>query len=115
MKGKDEVAYHFELALNVQTVIIVHKQSSKQNPREQQNNEGDSWCLCDLCGDVMVGIGYLAAFTHTEPTEHGWKWQLLESMLDPIGVDRGENGIGDVDLGGDVDHCDYVEVHSFGD
>ena len=62
----------------------------------------------------MVLVDNLTALSHRKPTEHGSPIKILESVLNPIGINCRQDAVGDVNLGWDVHHGNCVEVHPFG-
>lgn len=111
---ENKIPHHFQLFLDVVAVAVeeVHTNQEDNSPNKNENN--NPRILCDLRGQIMILVDNLTALSHRKPTEHGSPVKILESMLNPIGVNGRQDAVGDVDLGWDVHHGHCMEVHPFG-
>ena len=88
--------------------------ADQEDNNSDQNENNNPRILRDLRAQIMILIDNLAALPHIKPSEHGSPVQILESVLNPIGVDCRQDAVGDVDLCWDVHHGNCMEVHPFG-
>ena len=61
--------------------------TDQEDNSSDQNENDNSRILRDLRGQIMILIDNLTALSHRKSTEHGSSVQILESVLNPVGVD----------------------------